>query len=449
MRGGGLCCLAAVLIACGSTGPGRRPVASLPTLQRAADEANADLREGVGWRPLETTRVVGLTFESYRYGPRGPRLVFIRRPGAAVSVQTWVSHQHRADALSSPRLPEAAAEALRAAAESHPRRLAVRVGLDRSHVNVRTIADPERLFAHIEAHADLLCRPSWPTPLLERAGRRAVRPEGWAHVSTLLSRTAWTARYPSAATEPGEDVLTTDAAATALSAWLRPSAAVVVVTGDVSRREALTTAGAAFRNCQGQPDTDRLLPDPAGVGLRLSVEVPGPFRHVLANWVLPRLPPRGVAAIDGLALALSDDTVSPLARALIPDHAVGVAVRHRHHTGGADLDVVMTLAPTTTTSAAVSQARGVLFRLADRLDPAVMRAVAGLRNLTLRRLSILEGPGAIAAEALLSGGTLSELGRRLKSRTELEEKQVRRLVSEHLLIQPPLIVLGRPQGRAR
>ncbi len=400
------------------------------------------------WRPQSRARVAHRSFEAFRLG-QGPRLVWIPTEGGrAVSIQTWVRHQQRGEALPRVGLLDAAVAALRLATQSGPQPLDASVGRDATRLNIRTTAALDRWSQHLGAHADWLCRPVWSDDQLTQAIDRIERVIGWESVSHRLVRSAWRARTGASRSSRGPIV--SDDLRLALAAWLRPSRAVVVVTGPVERQAVLDAAAAHYRGCRQErrdeeADVPRLRhPD------RIKIRVPGPHRHLLLSWSVPRLPPRTRAALDAIALALGDPITSPLGPSLTPELAQGIAVRHRHHTAGADLEILMTLAPTATASAAVTRTQRVLRTLAVGDHESLRRALAGIRNRTLRRLSTLDGPGDFAAHALLNGETLDDMARRLSvltNSTPNRAEQVQRLAEEYLLRRPPLVILGVPRGR--
>ena len=424
--------------ACGLLGLSTAP-ATLSTLENAVDDVNDELEDGT-WRVLDRVSVLGRDFEAYQFGEAGPRFVRVPTAGAAVGVQTWVggpgTYAAGRDRVS------VAATVIRRTAERNRAGIAVRTGFDSQHLNVRTLAAPNRWTTHLNVHSALLCKTPWRTNDVERAVARHRPSAGWTAVAERLTRTSWRIR------SGGPDVASTTASAaevqSALAAWFRPARAVVVVSGPVEREAFLLQAARAYARCHKTPTRVARMPPPQGQGTLQTTEVPGDHRHVLISWVLPRLTPTAAAATDGLALMLSDPRNSPLGRAIVPEHAVGVVLRHRRHAQGTDFELLMTLAPSAAAPTAVGAARTVLERLADMRDDRLDRARQTLRNRTLRRLSELDGAGAAVAQALLNGETLDVWARRLEASVALSGSQVRRLVANYLVNQPPLIVVGQP-----
>ena len=438
--------LIAAVAGCGDGGRSPRPTSAYPGLNRAVADANDRLEAKTPrWQPLQRAEVLGRTFEAFRLGADGPRFVWIPSAGEAVSMQTWIGHPVRTDGASMALL-EGAVRALRYGAEQNKHGVRARIGRDSSRLNVRTVAAPTRWSKHLAFHADWLCRPKWSNQDLERALAHTIRLQGWARIGARLTRAGWRARgAASKATRPTNPELLRRM----LRQWLTPSGAVVVVAGPVDRKALLLAAASQFDECANARRTAQNTESRPRPRRRRSVRVPGPFRHALVSWTLPKMSAREAAAVDGLALWLADERRGPLAEALVPDHAMGVAVRRRDHPAGTDLEVLMTLSPAATASAAVERTRSVFARQLDRNDPAWTRAQTGLRNRTLKQLSTLEGSGALAASTLIVGDTLAHLARRIEASTRLSGEDVQRMTSRHLLSEPPLVILGHPRNRRR
>ena len=438
--------IAAGLVACQTATLPAEHTSAFPALNRAVASANADLPpDSAQWRPLERTEVFGRQFEAYRLGEGGPRFVFIPTEGGAVSVQTWVRHHGPNDGPTHPVLLDAVTIALEALGE-RDRGIRVSVGRDERRINIRSIAATSRWSQHLDAHADWLCRSTWLDAELDQAFAQARPIIGWAKVAERLRRRAWQTRYPtgSARTQrPSVEELRW-----ALKAWLRPSEAVVAIAGPITRGALLAESASAYVDCQSAIDDAGPVAPQSPPQRPVITRVPGPYHHLLATWPLPMLPPAQFAAFDGVTLALADAD-GPFGQTLLPQFATGIAIRPRHDSVGSDLEVMMTLAPTATASRAVTLTRQVFQILLDQDTRSYDRALSTLRSRVLRRLSTLEGPSALAAEAMLVNRSLSSLTRQLKSTAELTVPQMQRFIDSYLMSSRPLVVLGRPRGRPR
>ncbi|MEO1339424.1 MAG: insulinase family protein, partial [Myxococcota bacterium] len=233
----------------------------------------------------------------------------------------------------------------------------------------------------------------------------------------------------------------------ALASWLDPAKSVVVVAGPHDADDVIETVEAIYEDCRSSAArSDAPRPPNAPNRRRRNIRVPGPYRHVLAQWHLPLLPASDAAGIDGLAFYLGEPSTGPLGRALIPEVAMGVAVRHRHHPLGADLELLMTLAPTAKTSEALSLVRRVLQTLVDAPPNAFARARAALRNRAFDQLSRVEEAAGLAASAVIDGQRLTDFVGRIEGLTQLTAENIQTITTNYLLRQKPVIIVGRPRG---
>ena len=361
-------------------------------------------------------------------------------PAGAVSVQTWVRHRFAETDLPEVELLDSVLHVLQRTAMQDPRGLETTVGRDSSRLNVRSVAAVDRWPSHLAAHAEWLCGPRWAPEILEEAAAMAPAEQGWQSVGHRLSRTAWRARTGAARGRRGP--ISADTVASALERWLVPGNAVVVITGPVEQSVALEEAEARYSACRGTRPERTPTPASGPVRPRSRIRVPGPHRHLLASWSIDLDGESTAAALEALALALGDPDRSPLRRRLVPATAEGVAVRYRRRGNVGDLEVLMTLAPSVTASVAVNRAK----RAIRTMTGNQVRAVAGVRNRTLRRLSTLQGPGDFAADALLHGRSLRAMSVRIQALVDIDPASVHDLASL-AFERRPLLVLALPRGK--
>ncbi|MEM7674487.1 MAG: insulinase family protein [Myxococcota bacterium] len=416
--------------------------ASSPAPKRvAASPSNAR----ASWQKVDRAEILGRTYETYRRDNRSPRVVWMSAAGASTSVQTWIRHRQESAAMTSPALLATVVDILQDASGPD---LALRVGADTGRLSLRTIAAPERLTIHLEAHARWLCQQPRPSPRIEASVAQRLRPVGWARIGQRLSQAAWHLRLQ---TERNSGRAELENVQRALASWLNPADAVVVVAGPHDADDAIEAIKNAYRNCRSpsaaEPD-DRATAalSPTAGPTKRNIRVPGPYRHVLAQWQLPPLPASDAVGLDGLAYYLGDSTTGPLGRALVPDLAVGIAVRHRHHPLGANLELFMTLPPAAKIADALNRVRQILRSLVDADPGEFSRAAAALRNRAHARLSDVEDAAGLAAVAVIDGQRLIDLAGRVEGLTQLTAATIQTITHNYLLRQKPVVVVGRPRG---
>ena len=386
--------------------------------------------------------MLGRAFEGWQLGRTGPRFVWSPTEGPAVTLQTWTLHSSPVEGPASTRWVEAAIEVLRRAGTRLGNGVRMQIGRDATRLNFRSVSAKDRWTTHLAVHAEWLCRAPWTDDDLEHAVAHPVQLDGWARIARQLTRAGQQARDGKRSGARGR--LTEAGLADVLERWLDPRRAILIITGPASSDEVEENLQELYGGCRSQP-SPTAQPTPLS-RRRRSVRIRGRYTQLYASWAFEPRSAKEAAAFDALTIALGDPNDSPLKRALVPDHALGVAVRQQQSAGRRGLELMMTLAPNANPSRTARRARSAIGALRDS-GSALRRGGLSLRNRTLRRLSTAGGIGDLVAAALLSDESLEAMAQRLEASTTLTVDEMSAIAEQHLSDQDPVVVVGRPRGQ--